>query len=246
MMENLRQKEQPTTPYVPRASSANDNRRSPLAIGRSSFPEGVVARIFKPSRSVTTSGRAATKGWRLTFERRTAPFIEPLMGWTGGDDTLTQVELSFPTLESAVRYAERQGLPYTVHPADHSAPQEPATARSAHGFSDATLEALDLKGLHESYGRRAINGMANCSDPAAQATLASPMAEVRDQTLSLEAKRSIPVNWAWTENLIEQPTSRDVLDSYPRSHLDEVEQAPLTLEHNVSGRERTSSAREAA
>jgi hypothetical protein len=57
-------------------------------MGRSSFPEGAVACIFKPSRSATTSGKAGTKGWRLRFERRTAPFIEPLMGWTGGDDTL--------------------------------------------------------------------------------------------------------------------------------------------------------------
>ncbi|EUB99944.1 ETC complex I subunit conserved region [Rhizobium sp. CF080] len=32
------------------------------------------------------------------------------MGYTGGTDTLTQVELEFPTLRSAIRYAERQGL----------------------------------------------------------------------------------------------------------------------------------------
>jgi hypothetical protein len=55
-------------------------------MGRSSFPEGAVACIFKPSRSATTSGKAGTKGWRLRFERCTAPFIEPLMGWTGGDE----------------------------------------------------------------------------------------------------------------------------------------------------------------
>ena len=37
------------------------------------------------------------------------------MGWTGGDDPLTQVELRFPTLESAVAYARRQGLTYVVN-----------------------------------------------------------------------------------------------------------------------------------
>ena len=52
--------------------------------------------------------------WKLRFERRTPPFIEPLMGWTGGDDTLTQVELSFPNLDAAIAYARRQGLPYLV------------------------------------------------------------------------------------------------------------------------------------
>jgi hypothetical protein len=51
------------------------------------FRKGAVARIFKPSRSASTSGKAGM-GWRLRFERRTAPFVEPLMGWTGGDDTL--------------------------------------------------------------------------------------------------------------------------------------------------------------
>ena len=115
MMENLRPREHLGKTYVPEASPANDNWGGPLAMGRSSFPEGAFAHIFKPSRSVTTSGKAGTKGWRLTFERRTAPFIQPLMGWTGGEDTLTQIELSFPTLEFALRYAERQGLPYAVH-----------------------------------------------------------------------------------------------------------------------------------
>jgi hypothetical protein len=61
-----------------------------------------------------TSGKARTKRWVLRFDRRTPPFIEPLMGWTGGDDTLTQVELTFPTRESAVAYAERQGLAYVA------------------------------------------------------------------------------------------------------------------------------------
>lgn len=56
------------------------------------------------------SGRACARNWRLVFERRRAPFIEPLMGHTGGDDTRAQVELDFPTLESAMRHAERQGL----------------------------------------------------------------------------------------------------------------------------------------
>lgn len=81
----------------------------------SAFPPDAVARIYRPSRSVMTSGKALTRHWILRFERRTPPFIEPLMGWTGGDDTLTQVELRFPSLESAVAYAQRQGLTYVVN-----------------------------------------------------------------------------------------------------------------------------------
>ena len=89
-------------------------RNVPLAIGKSFFPADAVARIFRPARSATTSGRARTKNWVLRFDRRSAPYIEPLMGWTGGDDTLVQVELAFATREAAVAYARRQGLSYAV------------------------------------------------------------------------------------------------------------------------------------
>ena len=49
---------------------------------------GREAVIFQRQRPVRTSGRARTKGWVLRFERQTPPFIEPLMGWTSGDDPL--------------------------------------------------------------------------------------------------------------------------------------------------------------
>lgn len=104
-METTRQINGSTRTPIPQGWPSNDNRHKPLSMGRSVFPDDAVARVDKPSRAVTTSGMARTKGWRLVFERRTAPFIEPLMGYTGGDDTLTQVELSFPTLESAIRFA---------------------------------------------------------------------------------------------------------------------------------------------
>ena len=94
--------------------AAHGNRRPAPVSHCSIFPPDAAACIFRPSRSVMTSGRARTKSWRIAFERRTPPYIEPLMGWTGGDDTLAQIELSFPTLESATAYAERQGLAYQV------------------------------------------------------------------------------------------------------------------------------------
>ena len=80
----------------------------------SAFPTDAVACISRPARSVLSSGRAREKRWILRFERRSPPVIDPLMGWTGGADTLSQVELSFPSRESAVAYAERQGLAYRV------------------------------------------------------------------------------------------------------------------------------------
>jgi hypothetical protein len=70
--------------------------------------------IYKPARSAMTSGRRGTKRWVLQFERRRPLRIEPLMGWTGGDDPMAHVELKFGSLRSAIRYAERLGLSYSV------------------------------------------------------------------------------------------------------------------------------------
>jgi hypothetical protein len=99
MQDNIRHLENRGTTYVAGALPSNDNRRAPITMGCSLFPKDAVARIYKPFRSAMTSGNAQTKGRRLPFERRTAPVIEPLMGWTSGDDTLTQVELTFPDAE---------------------------------------------------------------------------------------------------------------------------------------------------
>ncbi len=69
------------------------------------------------------------------------------MGYTGGDDTLTQVELSFPTLQSAIRYAERQGLTYMV--------QTPPRQKTGNGRSQRADEkqAYVGKSTHAFSGR---------------------------------------------------------------------------------------------
>jgi hypothetical protein len=72
------------------------------------------ARIFRHGRPVTTSARVTYRPWRLVFERRTPPVIDHLMGYCGGSDTLTQVQLDFPTREAAVAFAEKQQLDYVV------------------------------------------------------------------------------------------------------------------------------------
>src|ERR671929_435049 len=93
-----------------------------------SFPPDARAVIYRPSRSVMTSGRANTGQWVLEFEPRSREFIEPLMGWTGSSDPLRHVRLSFPTREAAVAYARREGLPFTVHE-----PREPRPAQCPAG-----------------------------------------------------------------------------------------------------------------
>lgn len=237
-METTRQINGSTRIPIPQGWPSNDNWHKPLSSGRSVFPDDAVARIYKPSRAVATSGMARTKGWRLVFERRTAPFIEPLMGYTGGDDTLTQVELSFPTLGSAIRYAERQGLAYVVqrptgqigNASSRRVDEKPAGAeRSTYAFSDLTLDRLGLAALQDSYGR-ALDDAANRNDPSGAESWASPMGVVDDPTLTLDAKRSILMNWAWTEYLIDQATNEGMPENSRPSRLDEVEQALLALE----------------
>ncbi len=234
MMKKVRNTEHATGTYKQAICTANDNGHTALAMGRSLFPKDAVARIYKPSRSAMTSGKAGTKAWRLVFERRTPPFIEPLMGWTGGDDPLTQVELEFATLQAAIRYADRQGLCYTVEPSDEIEDGERRAAYPAQGFIDATLLKLGLKDLRESYGH-AVETAANRNDPSYPQIWTSPIAVARDRTLSVEAKRAILIDWAWTEYLNDGPTNSDMPANSRPSLLDEIEQALLALEHRVAG-----------
>lgn len=82
----------------------------------------MTARIYQPARSSMTSGHGKTKEWVIDFPAETRRPIDPLMGWTGQTDTGSQVKLRFATKESAVEYAQRHGLAYTIeepHPRRH-------------------------------------------------------------------------------------------------------------------------------
>ncbi|WP_192183511.1 NADH dehydrogenase ubiquinone Fe-S protein 4 [Mesorhizobium amorphae] len=92
------------------------------------------ARIFRPSRPVTTSARVTCRPWLLVFERRTPPVIDHLMGYCGGGDTLSQVELNFPTREAAVAFAERQELDYVVHTDPLERPRRNVRTFSLNGY----------------------------------------------------------------------------------------------------------------
>lgn len=74
----------------------------------------MLARIYRPARSVMQSGPAYSRGWRLEFVPAQAKFLDPLMGWTGSDDTNAQVTLDFDSREAAVAYAEAHHIPYKV------------------------------------------------------------------------------------------------------------------------------------
>ena len=77
------------------------------------------ARIFQPPKTAMQSGWAKTQDWALEFVPSHARRADPLMGWTGGGDTQTQVKLFFDTREEAIAYAERTGIQYEVELSQH-------------------------------------------------------------------------------------------------------------------------------
>jgi hypothetical protein len=76
-----------------------------------------IARIYQRPKNAMQSGRARTNRWLLDFEPGEAQRPDPLTGWAGSGDTRNQLRLSFPTLEAAKAYAEREGIAFTVIPA---------------------------------------------------------------------------------------------------------------------------------
>jgi hypothetical protein len=78
------------------------------------------ARIYQRSKNAMQSGKARAGDWVLQFESARRKRPDPLTGWSGGAETQEQVRLSFPSLEAAKAYAEREGIAYHVVP-----PSEP-------------------------------------------------------------------------------------------------------------------------
>jgi hypothetical protein len=193
-----------------------DSRRPP-------FPHEAVARIWRTARSTLTSAPQRNRRWRLAFERRTAPWVEPLMGWTGGDDPLVQVELSFPDLQSAIAYAKRQGLNYVVkHEPDRDSTRESTFA--------------DLLWANAAVNRAADQLRQPLPAPLEHATIdpasvfGSPADVISHPDLDLEQKREILRRWAWDEYLAEIASDEAMNPAPEGSRLAEVRSALLQLE----------------
>ena len=72
------------------------------------------AKIFKPSKTAMQSGRAKEKLWTLIFTDESRQVKDGLMGWSGGSNTNTQINLKFPTKEDAIAYAQRNKINYEI------------------------------------------------------------------------------------------------------------------------------------
>ena len=81
----------------------------------------MTARIYSPARTAMQSGKGKTDDWVLEHEPETKRTADPLMGWTSTVETVTQVKLTFETLEEAEAYCRKNGIAYVV--------QEPSPVR---------------------------------------------------------------------------------------------------------------------
>lgn len=72
------------------------------------------ARIYRPAKTATQSGRAKSKNWVLDYEPDAPRVVEPLMGWTSTTDMRSQVRLYFSSKEEAIAYCKRYGIAYQV------------------------------------------------------------------------------------------------------------------------------------
>ena len=75
----------------------------------------MAARIYKSFKSSTQSGQKALDQWVLEFVVTKNGFIEPVMGWTGGYDTLaSEVKLHFTSKKDAINYALNHKIEYEI------------------------------------------------------------------------------------------------------------------------------------
>lgn len=144
---------------APATAAAKEDRRQRGGV----FPSDARAIIQCTSRSVLSGGRARANEWVLSFEPRTPPFIEPLMGWTGSTDPLPQIRLRFSSRDAAIRYAERQGLHYEVRGPVQFALHGPAFAQAGGDIPEPVARACDKP--HPIPGQFALDND-NAGEPA--------------------------------------------------------------------------------
>ena len=73
----------------------------------------MLAKIYQPSPSAMTSGRAK-RHWVLEFMGGSSGTIDPLTGTKRSTNMRSQLNLKFETLEGAVAYAKANNIPHQV------------------------------------------------------------------------------------------------------------------------------------
>ena len=96
------------------------------------------------------SGWARTHEWAVEFIPSHGRHADPLMGWSGGGDTQTQVKLFFDTRDEAIAYAERAGIQYDVElPQTRRSSQRPTpTTSSGAGSKTGRIDRAVLMAVY--------------------------------------------------------------------------------------------------
>jgi hypothetical protein len=121
---------------------------APLLPGTSMPAAGPLptVRIYQPARSVMQSG-PGRRHWVLEFQSREHPAVDPLIGWFGGGEPVSQLRLEFPDAQSAVTFAERHGWRYEFEVSPpRRIPPKSYTERFKYELADALRWAESWKG----------------------------------------------------------------------------------------------------
>ena len=74
----------------------------------------MLAKIYRPAKTVMQSGKALTKRWVLEFEAGAPPRPDILMGWTSSTDPNGQVRLYFEDRDAAIAFARTHAIAHQV------------------------------------------------------------------------------------------------------------------------------------
>ena len=72
------------------------------------------AKIYKPSKTAMQSGRSKFNKWVLKIPGNKNQIRDTMMGWNGGSNTSSQIQLNFKSKEEAIHYAESNNIDYEV------------------------------------------------------------------------------------------------------------------------------------
>ena len=72
------------------------------------------AKIYKPSKTAMQSGRSKFNKWVLKISDSKNQIRDTMMGWNGGSNTSSQIQLNFKSKEDAIYYAKSNNIDYEV------------------------------------------------------------------------------------------------------------------------------------
>ena len=68
------------------------------------------AKIYKPSKTAMQSGRSKFNKWVLKISDSKNQIRDTMMGWNGGSNTSSQIQLNFKSKEDAIHYAKSNNI----------------------------------------------------------------------------------------------------------------------------------------